>query len=232
MRRLIAILIAITGIFFLLWNHLPEQDPIAYFDFADKRQFFGVANFWDVISNLAFLIVGGLGLFATTRNDRLLFSSLAVASVLTCMGSSYFHLNPNPETLFWDRLPMTIAFAAIIGLIVSDRVNVKAGRLSFYFFSCYGLVSVTGWHFGWFTLKPYIALQGGCMIFTVLALAAFRRSRHLSDGLLFRVSLFYFLAKVFELQDEKIFNLTGQVSGHSLKHVAAAIAIGILLKSK
>ena len=33
---------------------------------------------------------------------------------LTGIGSSYYHWDPNDGTLFWDRLPMTLSFAAIL----------------------------------------------------------------------------------------------------------------------
>ena len=36
--------------------------PLSYHAFADCRTFFGVANFFNVVSNLPFLIGGALGL--------------------------------------------------------------------------------------------------------------------------------------------------------------------------
>ena len=47
---------------------------------------------------------------------------------LTGFGSSYYHLNPNDNTLFWDRLPMTFCFAAILAAVVEERVEFKGGR--------------------------------------------------------------------------------------------------------
>ena len=32
---------------------------------------------------------------------------------LVALGSAYYHEDPENETLFWDRLPMTIAFMAL-----------------------------------------------------------------------------------------------------------------------
>ena len=86
------------------------QDP-SYHQFADQRELFGIPNFWNVISNLPFIVVGAVGLFRFRRNaiTLILFTGL----FLTGFGSSYYHLNPNDSTLFWDRLPMTLCFAAI-----------------------------------------------------------------------------------------------------------------------
>jgi hypothetical protein len=36
--------------------------------------------------------------------------ALFLGIFLTGFGSSYYHWNPNDDTLFWDRLPMTLCF--------------------------------------------------------------------------------------------------------------------------
>jgi hypothetical protein len=51
---------------------------------------------------------------------------------LTGFGSSYYHLDPNDSTLFWDRLPMTICFAAILSAVVEERVDGLEIQLPFY----------------------------------------------------------------------------------------------------
>ena len=80
-----------------------------YHQFADQRELFGVPNFWNVVSNLPFIAVGVIGL-AQFRRDATTFVLFA-GLFLTGFGSSYYHLNPNDGTLFWDRLPMTLCFA-------------------------------------------------------------------------------------------------------------------------
>ena len=51
-------LLAIAAAFLL--PAMPQ--PVEYHDFADHRHAFGVANFLDVVSSLAFLIAGVAGL--------------------------------------------------------------------------------------------------------------------------------------------------------------------------
>ena len=46
---------------------------------------------------------------------------------LTGIGSSYYHWDPNDDTLFWDCLPMTLGFSAILALAVEERVSEKIG---------------------------------------------------------------------------------------------------------
>jgi hypothetical protein len=48
---------------------------------------------------------------------------------LTGFGSSYYHWNPNDDTLFWDRLPMTLCFMAILAAAVEERVDARAGAV-------------------------------------------------------------------------------------------------------
>src|ERR1700745_4249361 len=99
----------------------------AYHQFADQRELFGIPNFWNVVSNLPFVAVGAVGLWRFHRDATtvVLFAGL----FLTGFGSSYYHLDPNDSTLFWDRLPMTICFAAILSAFVEERVDAKAGAM-------------------------------------------------------------------------------------------------------
>src|SRR5882672_3327470 len=55
-----------------LWALLspPLTQSIAYHDFADSRRLFGVPNFWDVLTNLSFLLVGVAGLTFLMSDPR------------------------------------------------------------------------------------------------------------------------------------------------------------------
>ncbi|SDW55505.1 hypothetical protein [Nitrosomonas oligotropha] len=107
---------------------LPPTAQLAeYHRFADQRSFFGIPNFNDVISNLAFLLSGGAGLVflwrihgnptQTAFQDRkeswpywVLF--LSITSV--AFGSIHYHWTPDIDHLLWDRLPIVIAIAALL----------------------------------------------------------------------------------------------------------------------
>jgi hypothetical protein len=90
---------------------------------------FGIPNFWNVVSNLPFIAVGLAGLLRVRRDATTLV--LFTGLFLTGFGSSYYHLNPNDGTLFWDRLPMTLCFAAILAAVVEERVDARAGVMLF-----------------------------------------------------------------------------------------------------
>jgi hypothetical protein len=101
-----------------------DQD---YHQFADQRTLLGIPNFWNVVSNLPFIVVGALGLrrFYQKPATFALFSGF----LLTGFGSSYYHWNPSDETLLWDRLPMTLCFMAILAIAIEALATSGCGRV-------------------------------------------------------------------------------------------------------
>jgi hypothetical protein len=219
-----------------VWGYLPHWDPPAYFEFADRRNWFGVQNAMDVLSNVAFLWVGGfwwkkLGVVPRDREDLGLSAHLpiyrfiAAASILTGLGSMWFHWNPNIETLFWDRLPMTLGFSAMIALIVSDRFAVSFGRKLAVGLAVLSVSHLILWDAGLSDLRPYILLQYGGILLAVTLAAVWWRWGVLSNSAIFAAILLYAFAKVFETKDLVVFEATDFVSGHTIKHLLAAAAI-------
>ncbi len=94
-----------------------------YHQFADQRELFGIPNFWNVVSNLPFIVVGVAGLLRFRRDATtfVLFTGL----FLTGFGSSYYHLNPNDSTLFWDRLPMTLCLKIVTSALWSLAPSIE-----------------------------------------------------------------------------------------------------------
>jgi len=218
----------------LLIPAMPQ--PLAYHDFVDQREAVGIPNFLNVTSNVGFLLVGIVGLFAALgRHTRFQFSVerwpwviFFVGVLLTSAGSSYYHLVPNNETLFWDRLPMTIAFMALICSQIVDRINVRAGLSLLLPMLLLGAASVIYWRVteraGAGNVIPYAVLQGYSMLILFL-MTAFVPSRYTRGNDLYWVFGWYALSKVLETFDAEVFGLSGHVvSGHTLKHFAAALA--------
>ena len=121
---LLGLMVASLAILLLL-PPIP-QDP-SYHQFADQRTLLGIPNFWNVVSNLPFVVVGAMGLWQFGR-DRARFV-LFLGIFLTGFGSAYYHWNPNNDTLFWDRLPMALAFMAILTVAVEEHVSAKTGAI-------------------------------------------------------------------------------------------------------
>ena len=80
-------------------------------------------------------------------NNKHSYLFLFLGSILVGLGSGYYHISPNNETLVWDRIPMTVAFMALYSIIISEFVSVKAGRLLLFPLIIIGVCSVIYWQF-------------------------------------------------------------------------------------
>ncbi len=245
--RLVVIAGITLGVAAILLLGLPPiPQSQAYHNFADKRTLFGIPNFLDVISNLAFLCVGLQGIFYLRRHRASGVSEVFIEKieqwpyvvffwgiVLTSFGSAYYHLAPDNVRLVWDRLPMTLIFMSMLAAIIAERINVRAGLLSFLPLLAFGISSVIYWYLselrGEGDLRFYIIVQFYSMLAILLIVKLFPAKYTRSTDLL-GVFAFYALAKVFELLDLEIFVFSRIVSGHTLKHFAAAFAVYWLLR--
>lgn len=225
---------AITLLAFAAAFVLPAlPQPAGYHDFADHRAFLGVANALDVSSNLAFLLVGLAGLWIALRpgtvfehaGERVPYAVFFAGVALTALGSAWYHLAPDNERLFWDRLPMTIAFMALIAAQVGDRIDPRAGRALLVPMLAIGAASVVYWRAteraGAGNVVPYGVLQA-YSVAILLLISLWLPSRYTRGGDVFAVFACYVVAKLAELLDAQLYGLGHAVSGHTLKHLAAA----------
>ncbi|MDX1594859.1 MAG: alkaline phytoceramidase [Gammaproteobacteria bacterium] len=220
----------------------PLGQPQAYHAFADGRAWSGIPNALDVLSSLAFLGVGLLGLRFVARGARspafaepgeaLPYAVLFAATALAGLGSAYYHVAPDDARLAWDRLPMAAAFMALLAATLGERIDRRLGRTALLPLTVAGLASVGYWRWGLAAgggdLAPYVAVQFGGLLL-ILETALLYPSRYTRGGAVWLAGLLYAVAKLAEAQDRAIFLLTGFVSGHTLKHLLAAAAVYVLL---
>ena len=202
--------------------------------FADRRAWAGVPFAFDVLSNLPFLVWGGLGLGLLARQRRWAVRCADAAShglmglffaglVVTAFLSAVYHWQPDDAGLVFDRLGMVVAFAGLMGLAAAGRVSARAGELLALAVLLLGPLSVWVWSASGNVL-PWAVLQFGGMLM-VLCLALLRPLPGAPAIRWGWVMVIYALAKGFEMTDEAVFAATSQlVSGHSLKHVVASFA--------
>jgi len=208
----------------LLLPPIPQDQ--SYHQFADQRAIFGIPNFWNVVSNLPFLAVGVAGLRRFHHDAAIVVFFLGV--FLTGIGSSYYHWNPNDATLFWDRLPMTLGFAAILALVVKERVNAKAGAILLWPALAIGLFSLFLWR--WTDdLRLYLWVQFFPGV-AVLVLFLLYPAKYTGTHYWIAAAGLYALAKGFEFTDEAIYSAGNFLSGHTVKHFAAAAACFAILR--
>lgn len=205
-----------------------EQNP-TYHNFSDTLKLFGVPNFWNVISNLPFMLVGILGLYKLRSGDivKSQFIIFFIGIALVAVGSAYYHWNPNNETLVWDRLPMTIGFMALFSALISEFINHKLGKLILVPALIIGFMSVIYWVI-MKDLSFYLVVQFFPMLSIPVILIFFRSKDNLTAGY-WLLLLAYVVAKVFEKYDHETHDFLGFVSGHSLKHIFAALGIYMLI---
>jgi hypothetical protein len=214
--------------------------PPGYHQMADERAMAGVPNAMNVLSNIPFAVVGIIGLVRVIRltttsadpRDVLPYVALFAGVLLTSIGSSYYHLQPDNERLVWDRLPMTIGFVGLLAALITERVNAAVGRALLVPLVLAGIASVVYWHWsesrGAGDLRPYALVQFGSLLIVLLVLALYPR-RDAGTGYLLAGVGIYLLSKALELWDREIFGITSVVSGHTLKHLAAAAGIWCIL---
>ena len=225
-------LAVVLGIAAAVLPAIPQ--PASYHDFADKRGWLGIANFGDVTSNAGFALVGACGLWALLRKQRRIcfldsrerwpYFIVFLGLLLTAAGSSYYHLAPNNARLVWDRLPMTAVFMGLVSAVIAERINVRWGIALLPLLLAIGAASVFQWRaseqHGQGDLRFYAAVQLYSALVVVLALLLKARYTRGSD--LAVVAAFYVLAKLAEIFDKEIFSYDRWISGHTIKHIAAA----------
>lgn len=210
----------------------PIAQSAAYHDFADQRFLLGVPNLLDVASNIAFLVVGALGIALCASRHRpprvASWTVFFIATVLTGVGSAYYHWAPSDATLAWDRLPMALGFMALLVALVAENVGEGLERFLLFPALAAGVTSVLWWRsIG--DLRPYLWVQFAPLLCIPLVLAMFP-ARYTHRRFVFYGIGLYALAKATEVEDRNIFALTAHVvSGHTLKHLLAAAAIFALL---
>jgi hypothetical protein len=238
------LLAALTATFVIAAALVPAiPQPLSYHAFADCRSVWAIPNFFNVVSNLPFLIAGALGLrliwkgggrFVDPR-EQLPYLVFFLGALLTCFGSAYYHAAPDNTRLVFDRLPMTLGFSGLVAASVAERVDLKLGLRSLWPLLLVGVITVVYWYAteraGAGNVVPYAAYQAWSIVVIVLLLIAWPARRYTHGALLAWAAGWYGLAKVFETFDLQVFRLLGgALSGHTVKHVLASLAVFAIVR--
>jgi hypothetical protein len=217
-----------------------EQDP-EYHNFADTRTFFGIPNFFDVVSNIPFFLAGFYGIYVLMWDSQKSFNwrfeskiqwwVLFTSSSCIAIGSSYYHWTPNTSTLFWDRLPMTVSFMSIVDILLIEKVDPKLGKKMFLPLLGVGVGSLVWWAITEYfdhlhgDLRLYVLVQSAPILMTPIVIGLYPNHYTHSNYMLITCG-FYAMAKIAEYLDHFIFSITFKiVSGHTLKHLIAGAGL-------
>ena len=214
----------------------PIPQPQEYHDFADDREFWSIPNTFDVMSNLVIIFPGIVGLaFVHERrgssdipvDETSIHITLFAGMILTFAGSVWFHLDPNDSTMLWDRLGMSVVIGSCISLIINDMLDRNLAAKIHIPILLASIISVIWWPVFDDLRIYFIVKHQPFIIFPILLLFGTRLYNKIS-GYYWGLSMFA-LATLFEFTDQLIFNLTGFISGHTLKHISAGIGLWFLM---
>jgi Ceramidase len=208
----------------------------SYHQFSDVRKIAGIPNFANVVSNMFFVLVSIFGFLSLWRQwqnknlagkEAIVFLTLFIGVFMTGFGSAYYHWSPDNDSLVWDRLPMTIVFMSLLSLTIMERVDFKLGFWLLIPLVLLGIFSVLYWHWTELTGRGDLRLYGIAQFYTIFLIIAilylFPKS-YPPLKIYLGMFIFYGLAKLFENFDLTIYRMGGLVSGHTLKHIFAAIS--------
>jgi hypothetical protein len=192
----------------------PILQDEGYHRFVDCRRVFGIPNFWNVVSNLPFAMVGILGLLNLRGiSARVIFSGM----LLTCFGSAYYHLAPSDARLAYDRLPMTLVFMSLLAHVIAEGWDRRSEARLLVLLAAAGIASALWWRITG-DLRPYAIVQFGPLFVLLPRLPSVQNGRFLAAAL-----GCYALAKMAEYYDAAIYSALA-LSGHAWKHVLAGLA--------
>jgi hypothetical protein len=224
----------------LFLAHGPIAQLPHYHEFADQAKRMSIPNAADVLSNLGFAIVAAWGLLRLSPERRSVtlaagwhgYLLFLAGLALTAVGSSFYHLAPDNTRLIFDRLPIALACAGLLAAVRAESQSKPGSARDAILIGLFGLASVIWWaitdRLGTGDLRPYLLLQGLPLILIPLWQTIYRAPA--ADRIAFGAALLlYVLAKGAEVFDHALLAHLGVVSGHTLKHLLAAGAAGVIV---
>ena len=225
---IVAILAALLPVLFFALG--PIAQPPGYHELADQRPIFGIAHFWNVTTNLPFLVIGVMGLHLLWRRREEAagpWMTVFAGTALIALGSSWYHSDPKDATLVWDRLPIGLAFMGFFTALLVEHFSGAFKRAAHRLLLPLVAFSAAAiwWWYATGDLSVWVWVQGAPMLAVVLVIALlparYTHRRYLAYAL-----AWYVMAKLFEVADVQLMQWTGGlISGHAMKHLAAAAGV-------
>lgn len=207
----------------------PIERGGGFHHYADQRTWLGIPHAGDVLSNLGFVV----GALIYVRRVPAL--SLAVAWI--GVGSAIYHWAPTDTTLALDWAPIGVTLMLVLAAVIHDRIGPRPGQVVQSFGPIAAVFAVVYWLMTGGTddgdgnrgnMAPYVAVQLlGVALPPLLALVA--PGRIATRYLLAAVGCFV-AARALGAYDADLLDALG-ISGHSLKHLAAAAAAACVLRA-
>lgn len=219
---------AVAAVAAAMMIHGPIAQPAAYHDFADARAAFGIPRAADVLSNVPFALVALWAL--ARRRGGIAWTAFDASLLLTAFGSAYYHLAPDDARLVWDRIPIALACAAMLVAVYGETHRLRGQGGALAAMGVAAVASVAWWRAA-ADLRPYLLLQVAPLL--LVPLWQWQAGRPRRERILFGMAFgCYAAAKIFEVLDRAAFDALAIVSGHTLKHLAAALAAALIVEAR
>jgi hypothetical protein len=205
--------------------------------YADQRAVLGIPHGLDVLSNLPFIVVGVAMLVSLGRVAdpllRRLGRACAVATVAVGLGSAAYHVAPSDASLVLDWAPIAVLLVLLDALVIADRASRRLGMFAAVALPLLAIASVLAWYQGGGTaggdMRGYLAVQAMGVALVPALLLLYPRGA-LRDRDLWLALAGFAAMRGLHAADGALLAAIG-VSGHSLKHVVAALAAALALRS-
>jgi hypothetical protein len=207
----------------------PIERGASFHHYADQRRWLGIPHAGDVLSNLAFVIVA-------VRYFRQV-PAIAAAVAAIGLGSAIYHWAPSDTTLVVDWAPIGVTLMLVLAIVIRDRIGQRSAHVTLAAGPLAAVVAVGYWLVTGGTgdgdgtrgdMAPYVAVQLlGVALPPILALVAPGR---IAARYLLAAVVCFVVARLLGANDAALLDAIG-LSGHSLKHVAAAAASAFVLRA-
>ncbi|CAN8236667.1 unnamed protein product [Cochlearia groenlandica] len=226
-------------LFWLIIMFITPKIPLDSFRhhvFADKRNFMGVPNTLNVMTNFPFLIIGVLGFvlciggsfFNISLKGEICGWTMFYGGIASlAFGSAYYHLKPDDNRIFYDTFPILIAYSSLFSSFLVERAGETVGLSCLFLLLFISFLSVA-YARVFNDLRLCMTFQLiPCLVIPVLTVLLPPKYTHSSFWLWATAA--YVIAEIEGLADNKIYNVDRYViSGHSLGHLCSAVAVVLL----
>ena len=184
----------------------------SYHDFADQRRFLGISNSMDTFSNLAIALPA---MYLIQKQQKV--SLLSVHILLLAILSTYYHVRPTHERIFWDMMALATTHAVILSFFVKEEYAMIAYICS--------ILSVIYWR-TYNDLRPYTLVILGIPLYIILTLYDNKKV----TNYIYVIAGLVIMTRVVEKYDKQVYALTGKmISGHTLKHVLGGLTLWVAI---
>lgn len=220
----------------LAWG--PVRLDTRVHDYADTRGWAGLANAFTVLACLPLFIGACIGVMTTSRSAwghevRRPWTAFHCFAALSALGSAVYHAAPSDAAYLLAHGATSGAFVMLTAGVLAERVHGAFGGwrglagATLLWLVCCALVATSHQAGGGADVRPMLLLQV-LPVLLIPAGAAWLPGAYTRPVDWMLILATYALAKLLDLGDAQLLDITGGLSGHTAMHLALAGVAGWL----